>query len=465
MTRPGIRPLVKAAYAFGGTIDIFGQWLYFGLMQPVFVGFLHLSPSLLGIAQAAARFTDGLTDSYFGWRSDNTRTRWGRRRPYILVGSLLAGMALPCLFAASHTWSTSTLFWFVLLTACAYAPILSCYNMPYQSLGAELTADTDERTAVMSWRGIVQTLAGVVNAWAWWFAARPWFADADGAPNLARGAMWAGALAGAVMILAGMGNVLFVPERYYPLARTQKRVGFWATTRQTFRCPPFRVLLLTLVLFAVPTSMVGAFGWYVLYYHVLAGHPGLAAFYGGLAGTAYSILGAASIPGAAWIAAKVGKRQALQGALYGGSVALAASFVLYTPAAPILSVVCHGLFGIVASGFFWVLLPSMLADVADFDELEGGTRREGAFASTLSYVLKLGTTLTMLAIGPLVELTGFDPRRAWQSTTTITELRILFAVVPAAASLLAALVLRRYPLSRDTMSSIRASLEARRGRF
>jgi glycoside/pentoside/hexuronide:cation symporter, GPH family len=63
-------------------------------MQPVFVGFLQLSPSLLGITQAATRLTSGLTDSYFGWRSDNTRTRWGRRRPYILVGSLLAAFAL-----------------------------------------------------------------------------------------------------------------------------------------------------------------------------------------------------------------------------------------------------------------------------------------------------------------------------------------------------------------------------------
>jgi len=141
LTRPRLRPLEKAAYAFGGTVDIFGHWLYFGLMQPVFVGFLHLSPSLLGLTQATARLTDAFADSYFGWRSDNTRTRWGRRRPYVLVGSLLAGAALPCLFAASRTWSVSTLFWFVLLTACGYAPILSCYNMPYQSLGAELTAE------------------------------------------------------------------------------------------------------------------------------------------------------------------------------------------------------------------------------------------------------------------------------------------------------------------------------------
>jgi glycoside/pentoside/hexuronide:cation symporter, GPH family len=464
LTRPArIRPLAKTAYAVGGTIDIFGHWLYFGLMQPVFVGFLQLSPSLLGITQAAARLSDGLADSYFGWRSDNTRTRWGRRRPYILVGSLLAGAALPCLFAASRTWSASTLFWFVLLTACGYAPILSCYNMPYQSLGAEMTADTDERTAVMSWRGIVQTLAGVANAWAWWFAARPWFADADGSPNLARGAMWAGALAGAMMILAGIGNVVFVGERYYGLARQQKRVGFWAMTRQTFRCSPFRILLLTLGLFAVPTSMVGAFSWYVLYYHVLAGSPATAAFYGGLAGTAYSILGAACIPFAARLARKLGKGPALQWALYGGAIALAASFVLYTPAAPGLSVVCHGLFGIVASGFFWVLLPSMLADVVDFDELEGGKRREGAFASTLSYVMKFGTTFTLLITGPVIELTGFDAHKAVQNPTTILWLRILFAVVPATASLLAAVALGRYPLNRLKMDAIRARLEARRG--
>jgi GPH family glycoside/pentoside/hexuronide:cation symporter len=463
LTHTKIGRLAKTAYALGGTTEIFGHWLYFGLMQPVFVGFLHLSPSLLGIAQAAARLTDGVSDSYFGWRSDNTRTRWGRRRPYLLVGSLLAGAALPCLFAASRSWDPSTLFWFVMVTACAYAPILSSYNMPYQSLGAELTADTDERTTIMAWRGVAQTLAGVANAWAWWFAARPWFTGADGSPDLARGATWAGVLAGAVMILGGLGSVLFVTERYYPLARAQPRVSLWTTTRLTFRCRPFRVLLLTLVLFAVPTSMVGALGWYVLCYYVFAGDLTSAAMYSGLAGTAYSILGAASVPLAAWLARKLGKARTLQGALYVGAAALAASFALYTPAAPVLSVVAHGLFGVAASGFFWVLLPSMLADVVDFDELGSGQRREGAFNSTLSYVLKLGTTITLLLTGPIIELTGFDARRTLQDPATVTWLRILFAAVPAMAALLAAVALRRYPLTHRAMDDIRARLEAKRG--
>jgi GPH family glycoside/pentoside/hexuronide:cation symporter len=463
LIRAKLRPLEKGAYAFGGTIDIFGHWLYFGLMQPVFVGFLQLSPSLFGLAQAAARLTDAFTDSYFGWRSDNTRTRWGRRRPFVLVGGLLSGALLPCMFAASRSWSASTLFWFVLLTACGYAPILSCYNMPYQSLGAELTPDTDERTSVMSWRGVVQTLAGVANAWAWWFAARPWFADAGGAPNLARGAMWAGVIAGALMILAAIATALFVGERYYPLASQQERIGFATMTRQAFRCQPFRILLLALVLFAVPTSMVGALSWYVLSYHVFAGDPATAALYGGLGGTCYSILGALCIPFAVWLSRRIGKRRALQYALSVGAVALASSFVLYTPTAPILSALCHGLFGIVSSGFFWVLLPSMLADVIDFDEIESGKRREGAYASILSYVLKFGTTFAVLATGPLIELTGFDAHKATQSPTTLLWLRILFAGVPAVAALLAAVALRRYPLSRAAMSTIRARLEARRG--
>lgn len=453
----------KAAYALGGTTDIFGHWLYFCLMQPVFVGFLHLAPSLLGLAQAAARTVDGLSDSYFGWRSDNSRTRWGRRRPYILVGSVLAGLTLPLLFAASPAWGSSRLFWFVLLSACVYAPVLGCYNMPYQSLGAELTADPDERTTVMAWRGVVQTLAGVANAWAWWLAARPRFADASGAPNLARGARWTAAVAGAVMIVAGIVNACFVTERYYPLAKEQERVGFLTSTWRTFACRPFRILLLTLVLFAIPASMVDALSWYLQFYYVFPGQPGRAALFGGLAGTCYCLLGAGAVPLATALAAKIGKRRALQWALVGCASALASGYWLYTPRAPVLSILCHGLFGIASSGFFWVLLPSMLADVVDFDELETGKRREGALSSAFSYALKLGTTFTMVLTGPLVELAGFDPHRALQDVTTMAHLRLLFATLPAAAALFAALALQRYPLTREALRALRCRLEAKRG--
>jgi glycoside/pentoside/hexuronide:cation symporter, GPH family len=77
--------------------------------------------------------------------------------------------------------------------------------------------------------------------------------------------------------------------------------------------------------------------------------------------------------------------------------------------------------------------------------------------------MKFGTTFAPLITGPVIELTGFDARKAVQNPTTILWLRILFAVVPATASLLAAVALGRYPLKHLTMDAIRARLEARRG--
>ena len=85
-------------------------------------------------------------------------------------------------------------------------------------------------------------------------------------------------------------------------------------------------------------------------------------------------------------------------------------------------------------GFFWVLLPSMLADVVDDDELATGHRREGAFSAAISYTLKFGTTISMLLTGPLVEWMGFDPSRSLQENATLDRIRLLFALIPAMGS-------------------------------
>jgi GPH family glycoside/pentoside/hexuronide:cation symporter len=129
----------KFSYAMGGTTDIFGHWLYNGLANPVFVTFFGLTPTLVRGAVGATRLVDAFTDPLFGWISDNTRSHWGRSRPFILVGSILAGLTLPCLFMVPKSLSQHQIFWFMLISAALYAPIISAYNMPYQSLGAELT--------------------------------------------------------------------------------------------------------------------------------------------------------------------------------------------------------------------------------------------------------------------------------------------------------------------------------------
>lgn len=457
--------LAKFSYAMGGTTDIFGHWLYNSLANPVFNVFLGLSPTQVGIALGLTRFVDAFTDPLFGWISDNTRSKWGRRRPFILFGSILAGFSLPFLFFVSKDWGTTQIFWFMVLSASLYAPIISAYNMPYQSLGSELTPSYHERTSIMSWKAVTQKTSGMLIGGALWFATRPMFNDpVTGQPDVARGAMWAAAAFGAVMILSGLMNFFFVPERYYEKAKEQAKIGFVSVFRETFRCRPYLILLGIALVYAIPTGLVGTLGFYATTYYVFPGDLARSSEIGFWSGVAYAVMGIMGVPVAAGLSRRYGKKWALSYTLVAGLVAFASSWWLFTPKAPLLSVLCNGLNGFSATGL-WVVLPSMCVDIVDYDELSSGKRLEGAFQSTFAWVLKVGMSMSMLVVGPLLDfVTGFDAKLGGnQAPETLLWIRVLFAGIPCAALIVALILVRLFPLTQERMSGIRAELEARRG--
>jgi GPH family glycoside/pentoside/hexuronide:cation symporter len=351
----------------------------------------------------------------------------------------------------------------MLVSSCLYAPLISAYNMPYQSLGAELTPDYNERTSVMSWRAVAQTLAAMLGGWAWWFASRPWFDDPQtGEPNLARGARCASAIAGGIMILSGLAVFGFVRERYYEKAQTQEKTRFVTAMKQTVECRPFLVLLGTALLFAVPTALFGHLSYYVQTYYVFNGDAVAASTVGGWAAVAYGLLSLVGVQVVSALSRRFGKRHALRFVLLVGAFALGSCYWLYTPAAPWLCVASSGLYGFTSTGI-WVVLPSMCADVVDFDELSTKRRREGAFSSVFSWVLKVGMSTSMLVAGPILTLTGFDSTTKVQSGATLESIRVMLAVPPAVACGVAFLLMSAFPLTRERMERIRTELEARRG--
>jgi GPH family glycoside/pentoside/hexuronide:cation symporter len=460
-----VSPLSKTAYALGGTTDIFGHWLYNTLANPVFNVFLGLSPTQVSLAMGVTRFVDAFTDPLFGWISDNTRSKWGRRRPFILFGSILSGLALPLLFVARPSWSQDQIFWFMLISASIYAPMISAYNMPYQSLGAELTPDYNERTSIMSWRAVVQKIAGSLLGAGLWLATSKYFIDpATGKADVAYGAVWAAGIAGLIMILSGFANFFFVKERYYEKAQSQEKVGFVAMFKDTFHSRPYLILLGIALVYAIPTGLVGTLGFYATTYYVFQGDLTAAGELTFWSGMSYAVFGVAGVPVASGLAKQFGKQKALAFTLAAGLVAFASSWWLYTPDAPWLSVLCTGLNGFSATGL-WVVLPSMCADVVDYDEIQSGKRREGAYSSTFSWMLKVGMSVSMLIVGPLLDqVTGFNAKLGGnQAPDTIWWIRVLFAGIPVAALVVAFLLVQLYPLTRDRMRDIRATLEARRG--
>jgi GPH family glycoside/pentoside/hexuronide:cation symporter len=462
---------VKWAYATGGTADILGHWLYFNLADPVYSSYFHLSPTQIGNVKAATLIADAFAGMLFGWLSDNTRSRWGRRRPFILLGSILSGLCLPLLFLPSRSWGQEQIFGYMLLSAVLYSPLIAAYNSAYQALGAELTPDYHERANVMGYKAIVQKTVGISIGAAVWLSGLPLFRDpVTGDVDSGKGAMAACAVAGVLMIVSGCINARFVPERYYATAIRQRRVGVLETLRSTFSCRPFLVLLVVGFAYAIPTFAVDPLGYYAGYYYVLRDlHEthGAYAMWGVLklwGGVLYTLFGIAAVYPAQHLVRRYGKRATLSLILALGMVVFGLSWVMYTPRAPWLVVLHTGLSGFCATGL-WVVLPSMTADSLDYEEQRTGARREGAFSSSFFWATKAGMGIASIAAGQALDrLTGFRAELGGhQAAGTYVMIRGLFAGIPIVACLVALAMLTLYPLSAERMRAIRTQLEARRG--
>jgi GPH family glycoside/pentoside/hexuronide:cation symporter len=500
LTAPEDRvPVVqKIAYGLGTFVDMWGHWLYPNIAFQVFAIFLAVKPGLVGIAIILNRLIDAVSDPFFGWLSDNTRTRLGRRRPYMLVGAVLAGLGLPLLVGVTPGWGSTTVlgwevsnyFWFMVVSSALYLPVVSCFNMPYVSLGNELTPDYHERTSVFSFKNAVQKIpevglffAGQFFTMAVWVGAEPanlgerltqlftttaaWAPAPDGArPNMLLGAQVFCTIAGAGLMFAGLTSALLVKERYFDklVAGRQEKISLRETLWETLRCGPFRIQVAMNLAYSLGLSMVGTLGFAATLYYVCQGNLSEGNrwnFWMGVSGMGFGLLG---IPTFAWIARRLGKRAAMTAVFCTGIAVFVATWWLYTPQIRWLQVFASGLIAFTGAGF-WTLLYSILADVVDYDELQTGKRREGAFSGCNAWITKVGMAIGAGVSFFILGWIGFDAKLEGNQTAhTLFMIRLLLAVIPIAGLACALVALARFPLSQARMAEIRRELEARRGK-
>jgi GPH family glycoside/pentoside/hexuronide:cation symporter len=454
----------KVGYGLGSLLDMWGHWLYPSLAFPVFNVFLGVAPGLISTVQMIKIFIDAVSDAVFGWVSDNTRTRFGRRRPFILVGGVLAGLGLPLLFAVGRGWTDTEYFIFMLVTTALYVPVMSCFNMPWSSLGAEMTPDYHERTTVQSVRNAIQKAPELVMFFAAQFTTLAIFNDAQGKPDILRGAQTYCTILGCIMVVASIAIFLLVKERYYAslVRQEQQRIPFSDTLWRTLRCKPFRHVLLMMMAYGIGTAMVGALGFYTTVYYVCHGDIVLGAKWNTAMGGAGMVFGFLGIPFFTWIARHHGKRVALATVFVLAIGAFIGDWWLYDPALPFLQLFACGFVAFTGAGF-WTLYGSTIGDVVDYDELETGKRREGSFSACQSWTSKFGIALGAGASGWILQFTGFDSKLPMQSEHAIFMIRILLSSIPVIGLVLALVAVLRFQLTEARMHEIRALLEARRG--
>ena len=457
--------LKKLAYAAGGPVDILGIWVMVSIAYPFFNMELKMRPTYVAIILMSLRLWDGIMDPLMGWISDNTRTRWGRRRPFMFVGSILAGLTYPLIWwFPSHFDQVQVMLWVIGFGIIFYT-CFTVWVMPYQSLLMEMTPDYNERTRVAEIRGYFQTVAGFVNGWVWWITLLPMFAI-GGEASTVNGMRYISLAIAAIILILGIIPAIFVKERYYEsdVIKKQKRIKLTTSLKETFSNRPFVILCLLTVFFLLGTAIFDSYGRYVGTYYVLGGDWGEGAKFAGYGTFVYTIFSLSFIPIFRRMSERIGKPKSLMIAIGLVLFAATSTWWTFTPKYPYLMLLNTVFIGIGYAGL-WLMIPSMQVDIVDYDELKTGERREGSFASIFSWVLKLSFCAGFLISGPLLEWTGFDATLDdAQPEKVYTYMRLGYIIIPVVSLALAFLLLKLFPISPSKAAEIREQLEAKRGK-
>lgn len=455
----------KMAYGSAGTVDILAVWVMVSIAYQVFQMELKMSFNQVALILMSLRLWDGIADPVMGWISDNTRSRWGRRRPYILVGAVLSAITYPLIWWFPRELTQGQTMGWVIGFGILFYSCFTIWAMPFQSLLMEMTPDYNERTRTASVRGIFQTLAGLFNGFCWWLSLLPIF-YVDGAESPINGMRYISLFIAALMLLLGPLPALFVKERYYEsdLTRKQARIGLLKSLKETLTCKAFLILCVFTVLFLLGSSIFDSYGRYVGTYYVLGGEWSRSAWFVGLGTITYTVTSLIMIQVFKHLSEKIGKNRCLFISL--GLVLFSVSITWWTnnPNYPYMMLINSMFVGAGYAGL-WLMIPSMQVDVVDLDELNTGERREGSFASIFSWVLKLSFCLGFMISGPLLQMTGFnDGLQGEALERALTNMRIGYIALPVASLVVAAIILRFFPLNAKRLTEIRGQLEARRGK-
>ncbi len=420
-----------------------------GIHLTIFYSDVVLVPlGFIALTKAISRALDALTDPLMGWITDRTRSRFGRRRPWIALGAPTCALAFWALFTPPESLGRDAAIVWLLTTYVLYYVFHTVYLIPHYGLGPEITQDYHERSRLF---GVSEgfTVAGTLAA-----AVLPGLLK-DQAGLGDRGAMAAFAVLFGLLLTALYWNLVWrVKERPEFSARPPNPLV--PGMRRVMRNRVFRILLAVYLVGsttgAIPGMMIPYFTKYVLQPE----NPDqwmmiyLASYFGA---------GFLFLPFWVWFAKRYGKKAAYLVTFLPGMLASFALFFLGPGdlwTAEVILVFAGSVFG---ARLF--LAPALQADVIDYDELHTGQRREAQYGALWAFITKFTVILSMSVPLAILASAGYQPNQP-QSDEVVLAIRAILGLAPATSALIAFVIAWRYPISEAVHAEIWTGIEAHR---
>lgn len=435
-----------------------------GVFMVVLVQSLGIHPVLWGLLFFIPRLVDAITDPIMGFISDNTKSRWGRRRPYVFVGALLAGFSFIAMWQIYPENGQMYNFWYFLIISLFFYFGMTLFSTPYVAMGYEMSSDYHERTRLMAIAQWIGQWSWVIVPWFWIIIYNPdWFAGAaEGARELA---FWVGI--GCLLLClvpAVFGKTQPSPEKVEDISLKnikQSSIHLLDGLKEVLKHKDFRRICIATFLIFNAFNTVAGFSFFIIVYYMNGGDVPAAgnwpAWFGSLSALATCFL---VIPIVTFLSQRVGKRKTFLITQGISLVGYALFLWAFQPENPYLMFLPLPLFAFGIGGLF-TLMMSMTADICDLDEQKYGVRREATFGAVYWWMVKVGFAIAGMLSGFILWLIGFDQTIVQQTPETLEGLLLAYVLVPSIGTILAMWVMKNYGLSETKVHKIRAELDLR----
>jgi len=493
----------KAAYAAGGLTDFLFLNVLLSLATQIYVTGMGMNIVLLGFVLAIPKIAGALADPFVGSMSDNTHSRWGRRRPYILIGGLAGSALLPLMwfvptgsdpgpiaselasglnhlpFLAHLKLNGTDVIQFGYLAGMisVFSVCHSLFSIPYGALGYELSDDYHERTRLFAWKGYLMAIGALSAAWFYKFCTLrelhprsiPGLQDIGNLmgwgsgpwpmfPHEVIGVRWLSGIAAVAMIAGTVATVMLCREK--TRIERQHPVPLLKAMRLTFRNRAFLLLQAAIQILGLVLAVTGPMGWLVFFYYVCEGSKSAAADITAYGGSIAFLTQIAANAFGLWLSTRLGKRG---GGMVGfGLVGMSIAILPWalTPEHPWWNVGAWVISGL-GMPLITLMANSMSADICDEDELATGMRREGAYSAANGFLGKFMQIVIVLAGGLLPLLAGYGGGLEAPPIEQLMCMKWLLIGIQGGGVLLAFLAFRLYPITQAKSAETRELLAAR----
>lgn len=425
---------------YGGGSGVIISFYYLIFLTDV----VRIPPALAGTVILISKIYDSITDPFEGLISDRTRTKMGRRRPYLLIGIPLVFLSFFALFYPFNMASEVSRFWAVILSYLFFSTVVSLVMLNYNALHAEITLDYNERSSLSSIRIFFSTVASIV-------AALVPLEIVNAFPDIHTGYIVMGLAFGAFFALPYIATIISVKERHEfqrpPEAFNWRRAFLDPFKNRTF------VYTLAMYLFAfVAIDTVSTIVAYFVKYYLQ--RSGEVSFVNGTLLVAQVI----SLPFYLAISKRTSK---IRGYIIGLGIWAAAmifSFLLSPSNASLWVYVFASVVGLGTGGIV-VMIYAIFPDIPDVDELHSGERREAIYSALVTFIRKFSSALAIFAVSNVIGWAGYVPPvqqtlsgatqliEQPQSSSFLLVLRLIFMLLPIILLIFALIFAVRFPLT------------------